>query len=1080
MCVSLEAKKGIKMSKYGFKESLLASTMIAGMIGAAPARAQDAPPADAGPAAGVQSQDPAGAAEEVSTADIVVTGTLIKNPNLVSSSPVSVVGQEELQLQQTNNAEEVLRDLPGAVPSIGSAVNNGNNGAAFADLRGLGNFRNLVLLDNVRITPSNVVGRVDLNNIPLALVERVDTLTGGAATTYGADAVSGVINFITRNDFAGAEIAASQQITQRGDGNVFRVDATIGANFDDGRGNAVLSIGYQEADPVYQGARRFSLNNYTSTSGNAGGSGTTVPARFTVPGSGAPGTFLQANPATGALQQPVVPFNFNPYNIFQTPFERFNIYGAGHYDIADNLEFYTRGMFSKNTVNTIVAPSGVFSSVALIPVSNPFLPAAARAQFCAANDFDPSTPGNQTLTPAQCSAAAAATSASDPNFRAFTTTIGRRATEAGPRISDYVTQMFDYRAGLRLGLTNSINLDLSGSYGESENRQTLQGYVLTSRVRTALYTTSATSCNLGPSPAVITPVNGLPSTLAAGGASPTNCVPLNIFGGDGSITPAMLSYLTAASTTSQKSSLAQARALVSGDFGASAPWADDPIGFAVGGEYRHYRAAQIADVLSQTSGELGGAGGAVPNFEGGYEVYEAYGELIAPLVQERPFFHSLTLEAGLRYSLYNVEAPGDPSYNTTTWKAAATWEPVRGFKLRGNYQRAVRAPNINELFAPVNVGLTNLTTDPCRTTRNAAGAVTYAGPLTNANLAAVCLLQGAPAVSIGTIPNPTAAQANATTSGGIYLRPEKADSFTIGAVFQPSFIPGLSITVDYYKIKIKNAISQPTPGDVINNCFGDNNASAITADSVNNPFCRFMRRNPVTGDLSGDPATVGGLVFALSNSGRIVTDGIDVGINYRRDLGFARLNLSFNGNWTNRSVFQAIVAGSVIPPGFPGAGTTVPESAVRDCVGLYSPNCGSPGSAGPNSAPGSLQPEFSWNQRTTLSFDKIDLSLLWRHVSKMRVEPGFVTFTGTITTGALAGEEHNFGRIKPHDQFDLATRFDITDNFDMTMTVQNLLDRRPPIVGSTIGSAAFNSGNTYPSTYDSLGRRFAVSARLKF
>ena len=453
---------------------------------------------------------------------------------------------------------------------------------------------------------------------------------------------------------------------------------------------------------------------------------------------------------------------------------------------------------------------------------------------------------------------------------------------------------------------------------------------------------------------------------------------------------------------------------------------------------------------------------------------------IAPLVQERPFFHSLTLEAGLRYSLYNVEAPGDPSYNTTTWKAAATWEPVRGFKLRGNYQRAVRAPNINELFAPVNVGLTNLTTDPCRTTRNAAGAVTYAGPLTNANLAAVCLLQGAPAVSIGTIPNPTAAQANATTSGGIYLRPEKADSFTIGAVFQPSFIPGLSITVDYYKIKIKNAISQPTPGDVINNCFGDNNASAITANSVNNPFCRFMRRNPVTGDLSGDPATVGGLVFALSNSGRIVTDGIDVGINYRRDLGFARLNLSFNGNWTNRSVFQAIVAGSVIPPGFPGAGTTVPESAVRDCVGLYSPNCGSPGSAGPNSAPGSLQPEFSWNQRTTLSFDKIDVSLLWRHVSKMRVEPGFVTFNGTITTGALAGEEHNFGRIKPHDQFDLATRFEVTDNLDLTMTVQNLLDKRPPIVGSTIGSAAFNSGNTYPSTYDSLGRRFAVSARLKF
>jgi outer membrane receptor protein involved in Fe transport len=639
--------------------------------------------------------------------------------------------------------------------------------------------------------------------------------------------------------------------------------------------------------------------------------------------------------------------------------------------------------------------------------------------------------------------------------------------------------MFDYRAGLRVGLTSAINLDLSGSYGESENQQTLQGYILTSRVRTALYTTSASSCNLGNSPQVITPVNGLPSTLAASGAGTTGCVPLNIFGADGSITPAMLSYLTANSTTTQRSALAQARALVSGDFGASVPWANDPVAFAVGAEHRTYKARQIADVLSQTSGELGGAGGAVPNFRGAYDVSEVYGELIAPLVQDRPFFHSLTLETGIRYSHYKVEAPGNPTYNTTTWKAAATWEPVVGLRLRGNYQRAVRAPNINELFAPTNVGLTNLTTDPCRTTR-VNGNITYAGPLTNANLQAVCLMQGAPSASIGNIPNPTAAQANSTTAGGTYIRPEKADSYTVGAVFQPDFVPGLSITVDYYHIRIKNAISQPTPNDVVNNCFGDANASGITAQSINNPLCKFFRRNPGTGDLSGDPATVGGLVFALSNSGRILTDGIDVGLNYRRDIGFAKLNLSLNGNWTHRSLFQAIVPGSVIPPGYPGAGTTVPASAPRECVGLYSPNCGSPGSAGPNSAAGSMQPEFSWNQRTTFSFDKVDVSLLWRHISKMRAETGFVTFKGTIASGVLAGKSVDFGHIPAYDWFDLATRFDVSDNLDLTITVQNLLDKHPPIVGSTIGSASFNSGNTYPSTYDSLGRRFAISARLKF
>ncbi|HEX8450051.1 MAG TPA: TonB-dependent receptor, partial [Allosphingosinicella sp.] len=912
----------------------------------------------------------------------------------------------------------------------------------------------------------------------LALVERVDTLTGGAATTYGADAVSGVINFITRSDFAGMELQASEQITQRGDGNIFRVDATVGANFDDGRGNAVLSIGYQEADPVYQGARRFSINNYTSTSGNAGGSGTAVPGRFSRPGLGN-NTIV---PGTGTLRPyfgPTDAFNFNPYNIFQTPFRRFNIFGSGHYEVADGVEFYTRGLFSKNTVNTIVAPSGIFGQVALIPVSSPFLPAGARAQFCASNDFDFNTPGVQTLTPAQCAAAATALTPADPNFRAFQTTIGRRLIEAGPRISEYTTTVFDYRAGLRIAITDSIGLDIAGAYGESENTQDQSGYTSVSRLRTALFTTSTTNCNLGPSPTVPNPTPGLPP-LAAGGAGTTGCVPVNIFGGPGTISPEAVNFISARAFNSQESSLAQARALLSGDFGASAPWAEDPIGFAVGAEYRNYQAAQTADQLSQQAGELGGAGGAVLPFEGGYSVKEVYGEIIAPIVQHRPFFESLTLEAGIRYSDYKIDAPGSPGYNTTTWKGAATWEPFDGLKFRGNYQRAVRAPNIGELFAPSNTGLTTVSTDPCRTTRNAQNQITYAGPLTNANLRAVCLAQGAPLSTIGNIPNPTSAQANATTAGSLALRPERANSYTVGVVFQPRFVPGLSLTVDYYKIQIKGAISQPGPIDLIAGCFGDNNGSGVTAASVNNPICGLFRRDPVLGTLSGDAATTPGLIFPTSNSGRILTDGVDFGANYRRDLGFAKLNLSFQGNWTHRSEFEAIVPGSVLPPGVPGAGGVLPPSGSRECIGLYGPNCGSPGSAGPSSTPGSIQPEWSWNARSTFSFGDIDLSLLWRHISGVKAEPGITAFSGTLTTGALAGEEVNFGRIKAYDWFDLAIRYGVSENFDLTMTVMNLFDKQPPVVGSTIGTTSFNSGNTYPSTYDALGRRFAVGGRLKF
>ena len=1051
-----------------YRSRLLASTLLVGSaLAAHPAAAQTVDPAS--PPSGIQTQASAAPVAEDSAGEIVVTGTLIRNPNLIASSPVSVVGQEEINLRQTNNAEEILRDLPGAVPSIGSSVNNGNNGASFADLRGLGNFRNVVLLDGSRLVPSSTVGRVDLNNIPLALIERVDTLTGGAATTYGADAVSGVINFITRSDFSGMEINASEAITERGDGERTRFDLTVGTNLDDGRGNVVLSIGYQNSDPVYQGARRISLNNYTSTSGNRGGSGTTVPGRFTLPTA-----FNTIVPATGALRPYVGAtdgFNFNPYNIFQTPFERFNIYGAGHYEISDNLEVYSRGIFSKNTVNTIIAPSGIFGQVALIPVSNPYLPAAARAQFCASNDFDFNTPGVQTLTPAQCAAAALATSPADPNFRAFTTTIGRRTTEIGPRLSEYVTTFFDYKAGLKLNLTESMALDISGAYGESENTQTQQNYVLVSRLRTALYATNTTTC-LGASPTVPNPNPALPP-LAAGGAGTnagTGCVPVNIFGADGSILPNQIPYLTAASQTSQRSSLSQARALLSGDIGFSSPWSEDPIGFALGGEYRRYQASQYADSLSQTAGELGGAGGAVRLFNGGYEVREGYGEIIAPIVADAPFLKSLTLEAGLRYSDYEVFAAGSPGYSTTTYKAGGSWEPIDGIKVRGNYQRAVRAPNIAELFAPLNTGLTNLATDPC------AGA----RPVANANLRAVCLAQGAPAASIGAITNPTAAQANATTSGGTYLRPEKSDSYTAGVVLQPSFVPGFTITADYYNIKIKRAISQPAVGDLVNGCFGNSTGGGVTAGSVANPICALFRRNPVTGGLDGDPGTTQGLIFPSSNAGYILTDGIDLGFNYRRDFGDVKLNVSFNGNWTHRSKFTAVVQGSVIPPGFPGAGGPLPVSAPRECVGFYGSNCGSPGSAGPSSSPGSLQPEFTWNQRTTVSYGGVDLSLLWRHIDNMAVEPDVVTFSGTIATGALAGETVNFGRIKAYDYFDLSGRVEVSENLDLTLTVTNLLDKKPPIVGGTVGSTSFNSGNTYPSTYDALGRRYAVGARIRF
>jgi outer membrane receptor protein involved in Fe transport len=990
----------------------------------------------------LRAQAVAAADEAAADETIVVTGSLIRNPNLVSAAPITVTTADTIQLRASNVAEEVLRDIPGIVPSIGSAVNNGNGGASFVDLRGIGSTRNIVLLDGDRIAPTNTTGRVDLNNIPLALVQRVDALTGAAVTTYGADAISGVVNFVTRKDFTGMDLQLSNGLTERGDGQSFRADLTVGGNFDGGRGNAVLSVGYQKTDPIYQGARDFSINGIDSFTGGSGGSGTAIPSRFTGTrpidaATGLPSTNplvangnLQLDPATGTARALFSPFNFNPYNIFQTPFERFNIFAKANYEITDTIEVYTRGMFSKNNVQTIIAPSGTFGTPVTINLNNPFLPAGLRNQFCAANVGAAGT-YQARFTAAECSAAALATGATDPRYRTVNTNLARRTTEVGPRISDFSTTIFDYRAGIRGKLTDSIDWDLSGSYGESENRQTLQGYVLATRARNSLL------------------VNG---TRANPVAQVAGAVPIDWFGPEGSISPAGADYLEGESTTTNFSSLAQVRGVVSGDFGFVLPTAADAVGFAVGAEYRKYQATQRSDLLAQTPGELGGAGGAAPNIDGGYDVKEVYGELIIPLVQDRPFFKNLTVEGGARYSDYKVDAPNSPTYDTFTWKAGLNWEFADGIKLRGNYSRAVRAPNINELFAPQNTGLTNLGVDPCSGTAN-PGSASAVLPL-NAALArpefrALCVAQGAPSTSIGGIELPTAGQVNATFGGNLNLQPETANTWTIGTVLQPTFAPGLAITVDYYNITVKDAVSNPLPGDAVFACFGapPYNGAGV---AFSNPACQTIFRNPATGGLDGDPASTRGLLLASSNLGRIETDGLDVTLNYSTDIGFAKLGLIGNFNYTFNSNFNADVTAQ-------GGGFN------RPCVGFYSVNC---------SFTGSIQPKWQSSLRTTLSFTDFDLSLLWRHIDGVEQEPQDV-----LDQGPFFGD---FGTIPAYDYFDLTGRVNVLENVTVILTVSNLFDKQPPIVGASAGSTSFNSGNTFPSTYDALGRRYTIQANLRF
>ncbi|MGN5374769.1 TonB-dependent receptor domain-containing protein [Sphingomonas hankookensis] len=586
--------------------------------------------------------------------------------------------------------------------------------------------------------------------------------------------------------------------------------------------------------------------------------------------------------------------------------------------------------------------------------------------------------------------------------------MARRFVEAGPRLSTYTTTLFDYRFGVRGDIASNVQFDVSGGYGESENAQRQSGNGTLTRLRQAALATNTATC--------VDNSNG--------------CVPINLFGAEGTITPDQLGFLLGVTNgTTTKTTLAQARGLLSGDVGFASPFASEAISFAIGAEYRKYTAAVVSDELTQRPNEVLGNGAASPDVSGQYDVTEGFAELIVPLVAERPFFHSLTLEAGGRVSSYSTAG------TNWTWKAGGSWEPVQSIKIRGNYQKAARAPNIGELFSPAVIGLDNSAVDPC-----AGAGVTAGSPLGQVCAAQIVAGGATPARAqslIGNIPLPSAGQINVTTGGNASLGVEKATTWTIGAVLQPQFFPGFSASVDYYNISVQDAITSPTIGDVFNACY-------TPLQGATSPGCVAIGRDPIDGSLNG---TASGLALPLSNLGRIKTDGIDVALNYNHRFGFGGLALSFIGNWTNSNKFQA-----------------TPTSVNRECVGYYSVNCGS------------IQPEFSFNQRTTLTFGVADISLLWRYIDAVRYEP--LALADDIAAGG--GPLDDFRRIGAEHYFDLTTRFGVTDNFDLTLSALNLFDNQPKVVGGSIGSTAYNSGNVYPSTYDALGRRFVASARLRF
>ena len=775
---------------------------------------------------------------DTAPADIVVTGSRIVRPDLQSVSPVATITAEQFKNNNSVTVEQILSANPQFGAGDNAADNNPGTGAASIDLRRLGTNRTLVLLDGKRLPQYDTTGAVDVNTIPTALIKRVDVLTGGASAVYGSDAVAGVVNFILNDRFTGLLAEGSGQVSERGDGQTYDASLTAGVKLGD-RGNFIVSGNYSKRGGVTFGDRPYS--NTTLDSGDlvsSGGSSNTTPTAFDIPGQG-----RQQITPSGALSSNVQLYNFNPVNYGQVPLERYSGTALFRYQLFDNTELYGRAMYEHVSVVTTLAPTATAGFSFNIDPNNPFLTASERATF-----FNPATAIINDGTGV----------GADPTARAGTSVIGirRRITETGGRVEEHETESYQGLVGVRGNVFGDFKYDVSAQYAEVKRNEVFRNDLSYTALQQALD--------------VVQGPNGPQCFNPAGG-----CVPLNLFV-TAPLSQAALAFVLRDATQQTKTTQFVAGANVSGDLTfLKSPFANAPAAISVGVEYRRETAkTSVNDAFA--SGDLIYYGQG-QNIGGNYNVKEAYIEFRAPLVQDRPFIHSLNIEAGYRYSDYSTAG------GNSTYKAGGDYEPFDGLRFRGIYQRAVRAPSVYELFSPVVAGTGSLNNDPCA-----------AGNAVSTAVQTICRAQGAPANSFnGTtsvIPQPISGQINGFFGGNPGLKPEKTDTYTAGVVFNPTWLRAASISVDYYTINIANAIDTTSAAATVNQCY-------LTDVNAASAACSSIKRNPIDGSLSGGIAY--GIPQLYGNVASIKTDGLDVTAAYHggRPTSF-HYDLSYGGNFT--------------------------------------------------------------------------------------------------------------------------------------------------------------------------------------
>ena len=1069
--------------KTNFRQHLLASTLLVGAVAyASPALAQDpttVDPAAAPPSGPVEAQPtPSVSAEgeDVETGgDIIVTGSRIPQPNLESAAPVSVVSDQEVKLSGATRIEDVLNQLPSAVASQNAGNSNVATGTAEIELRYLGAKRTLSLVNGRRLTPGDPNATTqagDINIIPASLIRRVEVLTGGASSVYGADAVAGVVNFIMDTNFEGirfdGNISAYQHnndcpsigegvtvcdeldrninVLQREgyeypkgsswDGRAIDATVSIGASFDDGRGHAVGYFGYRKVKAITQAQRDYSTCTLDAAepTPTCGGSSFSAEGNFLFFDDGTT-TFYTNN--NGVLEPGRTRYNFGPTNYYQRPDERYTAGVFADYEITPAIKPYLEFMFMDDHTLAQIAPSGNFANTFTINCDNPFLTANQDNLdlVCDEENLVNGFLGTFPLTPVS--------NPEGPDSLTFFDARGneyqqaffqpfRRNVEGGPRISDLKHTTYRGVFGVRGDLSPAFSYDAFYQYGATNYSQVYRNEFSAARLARSINVINVDADgNIVP---VGTPGSNIICRSVLDNSDP-NCVPYNYFG-----TPseAAVNYLNIFGVIDGRTSEQVANLNFTGqlgELGFQTPWASDGIGINVGWEFRKEKLTLNPDQSFQ-QGDLTGQGAPTLPVEGDFKVNELFAEVAVPIVQ-RSFIEDLTLAAGYRKSWYKLS--NDREYDTDTYKISLEFAPIADVRFRGSYNRAVRAPNIQELFAPQFVGLSG-STDPC------SDIVIDADDFG-------CIAQG---LDIGdSTPSNPSAQYNALLGGNPDLVPEKATTKTVGVILQPRFLPRFALTVDYWNIKVDRAIQGFGADAILSDCIANSTAAAAA------PSCALVNR-----DAGGSIwLTPGGFVENLpSNVGGLKTDGIDVNVSYAMPLGgFGRLSSSFHGTYTD----DYVIDNGITPP--------------FNCAGLYGSNC----SGGAVSSSSAI-PQWRHKMRATVdSFagvQSLGVSLAWRRVGKVKLET--LSDDVSLSGGTPFGEGQFNSRIDAQNYFDLALTYTLFDKLNLRAGVNNIFDKNPPLImSSTVTGSCPNAacnGNTYVGTWDYLGRYIWAGATLTF